>query len=48
MPSNCVSWIGLGSCFQAEWQVPTHVGRIAIGPGPFDAGPDGHGYSRSS
>jgi hypothetical protein len=33
----------LGECFQAEWQVPTHVGRLAIGPSPVDEGPTGLG-----
>ena len=33
----------LGEFFQAEVQVPTHVGRIAIGPSPVDEGPTGLG-----
>ncbi len=33
----------LGELFQAAWQVPTHVGRIARGPSPVDAGPTGRG-----
>jgi len=33
----------LGEFFQAEWQVPTHVGRIALGPSTVDEGPTGMG-----
>lgn len=33
----------LGELFQAELQVPTHVSRVARGPGPFDQSPTGMG-----
>jgi len=33
----------LGEFFQAELQVPTHFGRLAIGPSTFDEGPTGMG-----
>jgi len=36
----------LGELFQAELQVPTHVGRVAIRPGAFDQSPTGMGIPR--
>jgi hypothetical protein len=36
----------LGALFQAELQVPTHVGRVARRPGAFDQSPTGMGLPR--
>jgi hypothetical protein len=35
-----------GELCQAAWQVPTHGGRVARGPGPFDQSPTGLGIPR--
>jgi hypothetical protein len=34
-----------GELCQAQWQVTTDLGRIPIGPGPFDAGTTGLGIA---
>jgi hypothetical protein len=36
---------GLGYLLQAEWEKAPELGRIAVGPGAFDAGAAGRGVA---
>ena len=40
-----MSWMGLGWWFEPQWQMPTDVGGIPVGPGPFDQGASGVGVT---